>query len=410
MTNEATTMKVPSEAKPSYVNLSTADSDAESRYKIEEVRSQKQIEEFIELAFELNKGSAYWVPPIRMVQREFFDRDKHPFYRHAEGIFFLLRDSSGKTVGRIAAFLDSDHEKIHGERIAFFGFYESNGENLVNSELFKAAEDWAKERGATALRGPYNFNSNYDCGLLVDAFDSSPVIGMLYNSPSKLEELLQLGFQKVMDLYAYYFYDFRHELPRRFLQHVERIKSENRVQIRPINPKKFDDEVELALEIYNDAWEKNWSFLPMSREEFIFRSKDMKAILDPEIAYFVYVDGKPAAFSLAVPDVHVAQKSLKTGRLFSWRILPFLWKLKGPSRRKHISRIRIITLGVKKEFQHLGLGALLYAEYFSRGKAAGYRSAECSWILENNRLMNRSLQMMKADHQKTYRILEKALV
>lgn len=136
----------------------------------------------------------------------------------------------------------------------------------------------------------------------------------------------------------------------------------------------------------------------------------MKAILDPDIAYFVFVDGKPAAFSLAVPDVHVAQKELKRGRLFSWRIIPFLWKLKGPFRKRYISRIRIITLGVKKEFQHLGLGALLYAEYFTRGKAAGYRSAECSWILDNNRLMNRSLQMMKADLKKTYRILEKPLV
>jgi hypothetical protein len=381
-----------------------------SAVAIEEVKTKSDREAFIDFAFEKYRDNPSWVPPIRMTLREFFDRKKHPFYQHGDAAFLIARDQkTHKVCGRLGVFWDHDHQRVHQDQTAFFGFFESDARPETDRALFERAEAWAISKGATQLRGPYNMNSNYEAGLLTNCFEESPVVGMNYNGPETESQLLALGFSKEMDLYAYYFYLY-HEPPARVMAHIDRLKEKMDIRVRSVNVKKFTQEIELALEIYNDAWSKNWGFIPMNREEFFFRAKEMKDVLDPEIAYFVEVDGKAAAFSLAVPDIHQAQRTLKDGKLFSWRLLSFLWKIKGPFRRKYIPRLRIITLGVKKEFEHLGLGAVLYAEYFKRGKAAGYQSAECSWILENNRLMNRSLLMMKAEHRKTYRILQKPLV
>lgn len=320
----------------------------------------------------------------------------------------LLALKGDQVVGRIVGVIDEVHCEFTGEKTAFYGFYESIDDQEVADALFKEIKKWAKEWGMTGLRGPVNPSTNHECGLLVEGFNDPPNVMMTYNPPyySKLFE--NAGFLKSKDLHAYDVTN-QSKFSERLLARAERIKVSSKITFREISMKKFREEVQLIRKIYNDAWEKNWGFVPMNEEEFDHMAKDMKMIVDPRLVLIAEVAGEPAGFSLALPDVNQAIGKIQDGKLLPTGIFKLLWYLKGPSRKKTINRCRILTLGIMKKYQPLGIGPLLYAEYFKRGPALGYPVGEASWILEDNVPMVKALQMMDAKRTKVYRIYDQAL-
>jgi GNAT superfamily N-acetyltransferase len=255
------------------------------------------------------------------------------------------------------------------------------------------------------MRGPVNPSTNYECGLLIDSFDSDPVVMMTYNPPYYIDLIERYGLQKAMDLYAYSTSGESFIVSDKLTRVAERLKKKDRISVRTINLKGFKREVEIVRRIYNDAWSHNWGFVPVSEEEFEHLAKDLKQIVDPEIAYIAEkeVDGSvepvPIGFFLAVPDLNRALKKLN-GRLLPFGLLKLLWH------SRKIDFIRIITMGVVKEYQNLGIAAVFYDEVYRRAPAAGYPRGEVSWVLENNMLMNRAMDLLGAQRSKTYRIYE----
>lgn len=375
--------------------------------EIRPVQSKADWETFIDLPWAIYKNDPHWVPPLKIAVRDQLDVDRHPFFKHAV-MRPLLAYRGGKCVGRVIGVVDEKHNQYHQEKTAFFGFFEATDDQSVANALLDAVLKWAKEKGMNRLRGPMNPSTNYECGLLVEGFDDTPAVMMTYN-PFYYEKLLTTwGLEKSMDLFAY---DFTQQtkFSERVLAQAERLKQNGSVTFRSANMSKFDDEVERILDIYNDAWEKNWGFVPMDRDEFRHLAKDMKMIVDPELLLMAEVRGEPAGFALTLPDVNQVFKKVTDGKLFPTGLFKLLWNLKGPGRKKTINRCRIITLGIKKAYQPMGLGPLFYAEYFKRGVRLGYSRGEASWILENNRLMNRSLELMAGKRNKVYRIFDKAI-
>ena len=139
-------------------------------------------------------------------------------------------------------------------------------------------------------------------------------------------------------------------------------------------------------------------------------AKDMKGIMDPELCLIAEIRGEVAGFALTLPDVNQAIKKVKDGKLFPTGIFKLLWNLKGPGKKKTINRCRILTLGIKQVYREVGIGPLLYTEYLRRGPALGYQVGEASWILEDNKPMNKALQMMCGERTKVYRIYDRSLI
>jgi hypothetical protein len=260
----------------------------------------------------------------------------------------------------------------------------------------------------TMLRGPMNPSTNHECGLLVEGFNDSPNVMMTYNPPYYAEMLEKWGCTKAKDLFAYDIDGRKVKFSDKLVAQSERLKQGGNVTFRPVNMKDFDGEVERILEIYNDAWEHNWGFVPMEPEEFRHMAKDLKMVLDPELLLIAEVKGKPAAFALTLPDVNQAFKKISDGKLLPTGLLKLLWYTKGPG-RKVINRCRILTLGIKKQYRELGIGPLLYTEYLRRGPGNGYPVGEASWILEDNKPMNRALEHMCGARTKVYRIYDRPL-
>jgi hypothetical protein len=374
---------------------------------IRRVQSGRDRRSFLELPYRLYKSDPHWVAPLRIAQKDILNVAKHPFYRTSEVEMFLA-ERSGLVVGRIMAILNRAHNEFHHEKAGGFGFFEVEEDAEAASALLDAARQWLRQRGAEVMRGPFNPSTNYECGLLVDGFESDPFVMMTYNPVYYAGLLERCGFRKAMDLYAYSV-DHESLLHRDKLKRVaERARSKTRLTLRTVNLKDFANEVERLRAVYNDAWSKNWGFVPVTRDEFEHLAKDLKQIVDPKVVYIAErleegaTEPSAVGFFLAVPDFNQALKKAK-GRLLPFGILKLLWH----SRKIH--SIRIITMGTIKELQSLGVAAIFYDEVYSKVPEHGYGSGEMSWILESNTLMNRSAELLGGKRYKTYRIYETTL-
>jgi GNAT superfamily N-acetyltransferase len=362
--------------------------------QVRRVVSKSDWDAFIDFPWSIYGNDPFWVPPLRVSVKDTLDVDKNPFFKHAY-MLPLLAFRGEQIVGRVVGVIDDAHNKHNGEQTVFFGFFEAIDDQSVTDALLNEVATWGTGRGMTILRGPVSPSTNHECGLLVEGFEDAPAVMTTYNPPYYAKLLEGWGLTKSKDLMSYNIDSKTAKFSDRLLAHAEKVKQGGNVTFRPVRMSEFDKEVDQILEIYNDAWESNWGFVPMTPEEFRHMAKDMKAIVDPELLLIAEVRGEPVAFGLALPDVNQAIK--------------LLWNLKGPGKKKTINRCRIITLGIKKRYQALGVGPVLYLEYLKRGPAGGYPVGEASWILEDNVPMNRALEHMCGQRTKVHRIYDRAL-
>ena len=367
---------------------------------ITSAQTKRDLKDFIKFPWQIYRNDPHWVPPLIVERKEFLDRKKNPFFKHAEVVFYLGK-RGGQTVGRIAGIVNHNHIEFHQEKTGFFGLFECVKDYDIAKALLDTVRDWLKSKGMEIMRGPANFSSNEEWGFLAEGFDSGPVVMMGYNPPYYLDFMESYGMVKAKDLYAY-FIDASLPTPERVVRMAENIKKKEKVKIRNINMKKFENEVERIKQIYDSAWSKNWGFIPMTDEEFDHLAKNLKQIVDPHMVFIAEVDNKPAGFSLALPDFNQVLARLN-GKLFPFGIFKLLWHTKIKNK---IDGVRIITMGVVPEFQKRGIDTVFYAETYNVGVKRGYTWAEMSWVLEDNTLMNRALKLLGAKLYKKYRIYE----
>ena len=373
---------------------------ATATLRVEAVAGRADLRAFLRLPWRIYREDPNWVPPLLVEQRRLLDRSKHPFHRHADVEYFLARRGDD-VVGRIAAIVNHRHVEFHDEPAGFFGFFECTDDPAAANALITAAEDWLRTRGMRAMRGPMNFSTNEECGLLVDGFDSPPMLMMTHNPPHYERLLEGAGLRRAKEMYAYLLAEIRE--PDRLMRGVARLADRSPATVRPIRMKQLQAEIERIRAVYNAAWERNWGFVPMTEAEFDDMAKQMKQIVDPELCLIAEVDGEPVGFALALPDYNQAIRHTN-GRLLPFGIFRLLWHA------RKIDQVRVITLGVKPEYRRHGLDAMMMLRQYRRALELGYRRSEASWILEDNLPMRRILERLGWHIYKTYRIYEQALV
>ncbi len=365
---------------------------------LETLRNPRQLNDFFRLANRIYRGDPNWVPPLLMDQKNLLDPKRHPFYDHAQMTRLLARQ--GRVVGRICAIDNRAHVDYWQEPVGFFGFFECINDLEVAKRLIDAAAQWLQPRGLNVMRGPMNPSTNETIGTLIEGFDSPPVFMMTYNPPYYPELLEKCGLVKVKDVYAYKV--TKEDISERVVRVGELLRQRIKINVRPINVKNINADIEQVRTIYNSAWSRNWGFVPMTAAEFDHTAKDMKKILDAELAFIAEDDDRPVGFSLALPDLNVALRHIN-GRLFPFGLLKLLYY------SRQIKNVRVLTMGVIEEYRNRGIDTLFYLETFQRGVKRGYDWAETSWILEDNVPMNRTMAMVGGKIYKRYRIYELAL-
>ena len=370
------------------------------------VASSRQLRQFVDLPWRIYNGTEYpqWVPPLRIAVRDALDTKANPFYKTADRQLFLaLRD--GEPVGRIAAIENRAHNDFHKDRVGFFGFFECVNDQAVATALLSSADQWLRARGLDTMRGPMNPSTNHECGMLVGGFGRHPMIMTTWNPRYYPELIEKAGFTKAKDLLAYFFPmqgERAFQMPERVRAVAERAIGGG-LTFRDLNLKDFAAEVERCWEIYNDAWEPNWGFVPMSKESFVHEAQVLKYIVFPQFTFMAEIDGKPAGFMIIVPDFHHAFKAIGNGRLLPTGIFKLL------AAKKRLKTGRIMILGARAEYRKRGIFALFAHEMFRRGKEFGALGAEASWILEDNDKLNRPLESMGAKEYRRWRIYDRPI-
>jgi GNAT superfamily N-acetyltransferase len=374
-----------------------------SELRVERADSGKAFRDFLEVPYLVQGDNPVWVPPLRVQAKALHDEKKHPFYEHARVRRFVAY-LKGEPVGRIAAINDEHHRQRHGQKDCIFGFFEAMDLPEVAHALFESAEATAKEWGLTRMLGPFNPSINEEIGLLMNAYDIPPVIMMPYNPPYYPSLLEQQGYGKAMDVYAYKV--TQDSFGERVVRLHEKIKKRSGLHFRHMDRKRFWEDAMKVWEVYNTAWENNWSAVPFTKEEFVHLAKDMKSVLDYDLINLAETeDGTLVGFSLALPNVNEAVRKIRNGRLFPTGLPRLLWH----TRPGAISSIRIIIMGVVEEYRKRGLDTVFHADNLIVGRRKGYYWGEISWVLETNTMMNRVAEVVGAHRYKTYRVFEKNL-
>lgn len=366
---------------------------------IQEVTNTKQRDLFIKFPWQVYGANKNWVPPLRAERRDFLDPLKNPFFKHAMVKLFIAQGSGGTMVGRIASIVDFDHLAAHRDKTGFFGLWESVDCQEVSNSLFDAAAALLRSHQLDNMRGPMNMSINHEVGLLTTGFDSPPAIMMPYNPPYYERLIEGYGFHKVMDLGAYHAEIRTGLIPDRVTRVAQLAQQRYNFRIRGLDMDAFDRESRMIHKVYTTAWEKNWGAVPMTTEEFVHLALQLRQIIDPELCLIAESGSETIGFSLAIPDFNQALRYLN-GRLFPVGVFKLLWY------RRRINTLRVITMGVLKQYRNRGVDTCMYYETFKRSLAKGYYQAEMSWILENNVPMNRALKKLGCSLYKRYRLYD----
>lgn len=379
----------------------------EGGVQVAEVTTKADLETFINVPWAIYRGDPYWVPPLRFERHDVLDKDKNPYFQHAEAAYFIAR-MDGRPVGRISAQVDQLAQTHQGPGTGHFGFLDAVDDPLVFDALFEAAETWLRERGMTRVLGPFSLSINEESGLLVEGFDEPPRVMMGHARPYYGEHVEELGYAKIQDMWAYDL-NITHEFPANVQRILEKARRQEKLTLRRMRKNDFENELKVIIDIFNDAWRDNWGFIPMTDAEVDKMGKDLKPFIKEQGCMIAEWDGVPTAFMLTVPDINQAAADLDGNLLpFGWARLAWRLLVKSPT------RCRVPLMGVRQQFQGSLAGAsmaLLMIEEIRKAtvKEVGYRRAELSWILESNVPMQRILEMILCRHYKTYRMYEKAL-
>ena len=366
---------------------------------IRPVETRAEQKRFIRLPWRIYRDDPCWMPPLIMSQEELLNFRPHPFYERSRCRSFLAT-RNGVDVGRITAIVNAGHIERYAEQRGFFGFFECDDDPAAAAGLFGAARDWLHAQGMTSIRGPVNPSLNYECGLLIEGFDTPPFFMMTHNRPSYAGLVEANGFGKVEDLYAFWGKtSMLSSLDSKLGTMVEGVKERFGVKVRPLDRSRFDDEVRMFLDIYNSSLGGTWGFVPLSAAEVKHMAASLKHLIVPELALVAEVDGKPIGSVFCLLDYNPRIKAIN-GRLFPFGFLRLLWNKKG------IKRMRAISTNVVPEYQAWGVGLVLTAALVEPVLKWGMEEAEFSWVLESNHLSKRTLERGGAIVTKKYRIYQ----
>jgi GNAT superfamily N-acetyltransferase len=373
---------------------------------IRTVGSRRELKGFVKVPFRLHRDHPQWVAPLVFERMEFLDREKNPYFEHAEAEYFLA-ERDGETVGRISAQIDSRWDEYQGGNDAMFGFFESSQDPEVAHALIEAACEWAAAKGRERILGPMDFTTNDEIGILIEGYERRPMILEPWHPPYYRELIEAEGFAKTMDvqMWELQFGDLKEgeSFDPSIHAAAKKALEDEGIAIRNMRKRDMANEVRRFMDVYNDAWGRNWGFVPVTDAEVEFQAKNLKQVLNEDWTFMAEKDGEVVGAALTLPDINQVMAKL------NGRLLPFGWAKFLLGKRK-IDQLRVFALGVKHEYRHTGIAAGLYLRHLEEAaKPEAIGGGEMGWILETNKPMNRAMEGMGGKVVKKYRLYERGL-
>jgi len=372
--------------------------------EIRKVSGKQDLDAFIRVPWGIYKDDPNWVAPLLIERKEALS-NKNPWFEHAEWCAWIAyRD--GNPVGRISAQIDQLHQQRYENKTGFFGLVEAMHDEEIFKALFETAEAWLREKGMRQILGPFNLGINQEIGILVEGFDTPPSVMMPHSRAYYDSAIKDCGYQPAQDLLAYELQAATISIPRVMRALIER--NADRINVRSLRSSEKHVELEVMRDIFNDAWENNWNFVPFTQEEFKAIGKELLMLLPADYIQIAEIDNEAAAFVVMIPNLNEAIADLN-GRLLPFGWAKILWRLKVTSPKS----ARVALMGVRQKYQNTHFGpALAYMvinAVIDAGTKRGIERAELSWVLKHNRGVRHIIESINGEVTKRYRMYEKEL-
>jgi hypothetical protein len=373
---------------------------------LQAVHDRADLKAFIESTRSIYADDPCWVQPLTLERLDHLNPKKNPFLKNIETAYwFVLFD--GRPVGRISAQVNQAHLERHRDATGHFGFLEAIDDEEVFGLLIDTAATWLQLRGMERMAGPFSLSINDETGTLLSGFDTPPQMMMPHGQPHYDRRLHEQGFAKAKDLVAYRF-DAQAPFPSTALRLIERTKNTGGLTIRPLDTRRFKEEIALICDIFNDAWADNWNFIPFGEAEAQYLAKSIRPLVNGHNFAIAELDGEPAAMTVTLPNLNEMIADLD-GRLLPFGWAKLLWRLKVAGAKSG----RMPLMGLRKRWQGTlkgmaaAMGVIEAMKTYHGGR--GVLEGELSWVLEDNEPVQHIIAAVGAVPYKTYRVYEKAI-
>jgi GNAT superfamily N-acetyltransferase len=378
----------------------------DSTVQVRPVTNRDEFQAFFEFPWRVYADDPNWIPPLLSMRRELLDHDENPAWQYMDGQYFAAWRGD-EIVGTIAAYVNHRFNDYWDTHIGWFGAFDVLNDADAAQALLDTATEWVQERGYEAIRGPQTFTPHEECGLLVEGYDP-PVLMMPYHRPYYQAFIEANGFEKVMDIHSLYIDRDRVQQANtveRLARIVERSKTRSNITIRPLNMKNKDEEFRIFRDIYNEAWDKNWGFVPMNDAELDALIESLGMFVEPGMSFFAEIDGEPVGFAMTLPDFNELLQRVypKPGVPEWWSLIQLGWHWKIA---RSIKGLRLPLMGVKADYRNKGVDLALIYETLMALLPSRYTHLDCGWVLETNQLMGMT-EKMGGEKYRTHRFYEK---
>jgi hypothetical protein len=371
--------------------------------EVRPVRSLADRRQFIDLPFRLHGTGTHWIPPLKLERHLFLSPRFNAFFKHGEAELFLaLR--AGRAVGRISAQLDRHFNDFHKNDWGMFGFLEFEEDAEILEALLDAGAGWLRERGRDRMVGPMDFTPNDELGVLIEGFDIEPMIRQPWHPPYYHVYCEQAGLEKEVDLFMW---EMRIGNKEKILPIIwklaEELEPKHGIKLRRMTRRGLRRDLDAFAAIYNEAWSRNWGFVPYTKQDLDAYAQELHLVFDPD--WFMIAenpDGETVGVAMTIPDINQVLARMNGG------LLPLGW-LHYLRRKKIVDRCRIGFLGVKPAYQHTGVAAAFYIEHFKQSEQSRIKWGEGGWVLEHNKGLNRGMEALGGRIDKKYRVYAREL-
>ena len=371
--------------------------------EVSPVASRRDLREFIELPYRLHSTQDAWVPPLRIERRLFLSPRFNAFFKRGEAQLFVAR-RDGRVVGRVSAQVDTAFNRAHDNAWGMFGFLELENDPEAMRSLLDTAAAWLRERGRDLMIGPMDFTMNDESGVLIEGYERQAMIRQPWQPPYYRELCEAAGLAKAMDLFMWQLHiTGRDRVLPIIWDLADKLEPKHGIRIRKMSRRHLRRELDAFAEIYNEAWSRNWDFVPYSKADLDAYAQELQLVYDRD--WFMVAEdseGRTVGIAISVPDINQVLKRM------DGRLLPFGW-WHYLNRRRIVDRVRVGFLGVRPAYQHTGVAAGLYAEHFDMAAVTRVKGGEMGWILETNKAMNRGMEAMGGTIVKKFRVYERDL-
>ena len=373
---------------------------------LQEVKTKWQQYKFAKFGNDLYKDCEEFCPHLLLDEMNTFNPAKDPSYDVCESVQYLAyRD--GQIVGRVAGIINRVANERWGVKKVRFGWIDFIDDYEVSRALLDAVAAWGKSKGMNQLNGPVGFTDwDYE-GLLIEGFEYLAPMASLYNFPYYEKHMEAYGLTKENDWIEIQITDPQCDTPERVLRIDKLVRERYHLRVDKVHSaKELERKYGMEyMDMLDESYQKLYNFQPMTPRQKVHYKNTYFPLLNFDFVTIVVNDkNEIVGVGLGMPDISQALRRCK-GRLFPFGWIGVLRAL----RAKKMDAFDLLLIGVRPDYQGLGVNAVIIAEQHPYYRKYGIKRVETTSIMETNTRNIANFLMFPHKQHKRRRAYEKTI-